>query len=122
MLRLCLLELDILFFAHAAAFCIMEWLYPGWWKKQKSKSTLQKKTQTIAPGMIIRFSETASGHTYKVHWIQTVAPFQEAETLTILSNADGYVLFRRSADNGVYVMDCVTAEQIAVVETEREVA
>lgn len=43
MLRLCLLELDILFFAHAAAFCIMEWLYPGWWKKQKSKSTLQKK-------------------------------------------------------------------------------
>ena len=52
MLRLCLLELDILFFAHAAAFCIMEWLYPGWWKKQKSKSTLQKKTQTIAPGMI----------------------------------------------------------------------
>ena len=50
------------------------------------------------------------------------SPFQEAETLTILSNADGYVLFRRSADNGVYVMDCVTAEQIAVVETEREVA
>lgn len=97
MLRLCLLELDILFFAHAAAFCIMEWLYPGWWKKQKSKSTLQKKTQTIAPGMIIRFSETASGHTYKVHWIRTVAPFQEAETLTILSNADGYVLFRRSS-------------------------
>ena len=72
--------------------------------------------------MNIRFSETASGHTYKVHWIRTVAPFQEAETLTILSNADGYVLFRRSADNGVYVMDCVTAEQIAVVETEREVA
>ena len=91
-------------------------------EKAKIKIHTSKKTQTIAPGMIIRFSETASGHTYKVHWIRTVAPFQEAETLTILSNADGYVLFRRSADNGVYVMDCVTAEQIAVVETEREVA
>ena len=43
MLRLCLLELDILFFAHAAAFCIMEWLYPGWVEKAKIKIHTSKK-------------------------------------------------------------------------------
>lgn len=119
MIKLFLLEAQILMVAHATAFCIMEWLYPGWRSHQKVKDA-DKKKAPAAPGMLVRFSEVVAGHTYKIRWVRTEAPFQETEKLLILSNTDGYVRFRRKSDNTVYVMDHGTAEQIAVVETETE--
>lgn len=112
MLNLIFIELQIFIIANITAFCIMEYMYPGWRKCSETQGKNKENLNTL--GTTIRLSEALNGHMYTVKWIRTNVPFKESETIMILSNADGYVRFKRNIGNGVFIIDHDTAVQIAV--------